>query len=299
MNVTVSAADGSGIAKIVLLKFSGGNITPIDFVPPQPFPTSGTFTINVPNVLAGDDIAGEVIDGAGNVAYFTAKGSGGFTFLSVNAGPDLYATPGTPTVFQVSVPDFATLSDPFYTVDFGDGQSSSGPVTGATFSFEHTYQASTDFPVTAKVKVMDADGRLGSDTVLVRLACDPIGDSNSTDADLVSCDVSSTASTISIAMRVVGTLSTNSQFRLNVNTASFNGQLKYDNGNATGPLNSLVVTVTDPSELVFTFNRAEVGLTGGGQLQWSAETQKGVPGQPSAGFSDFMPDAGNFTVLIP
>jgi hypothetical protein len=89
------------------------------------------------------------------------------------------------------------------------------------------------------------------------------------------------------------------QFRINLRTASFSGQLKYDNGKATGPLNSLVVTVSDPSELVFTFSRSEVGLAGGGQLEWSAEGQKGVPGQPSAGFSDYMPNTGYFTAMIP
>ena len=299
LNVTVQAQDASGIAKIILLKASGGNLTSTEFALPQPLPTSGPFMLNLPSVLATDDVSGEVIDGSGNVAFFTAKGSSGFTFLSVNAGPDLYATPGTPTAFQVSVPDFATLTDPFYTVDFGDGQSSSGPVTGTTFAFQHTYQQGTHFPATAKVKVMDADGRLGSDTVIVRLLCDPIGDSTSPDKDLVSCDVTSTASTISIAVRVVGTLATDSQYRLNVKTATFNGQLKYDNGKSGGPLSSLVVTVTDPSELVFTFSRAEVGLAGGGQLQWSAEVQKGVSGQPSAGVVDNMPNAGYFTVVIP
>lgn len=299
LNVTVQAQDASGIAKIVLMKFSDGNLTSTELALPQPFPTSGSFTVNLLNVLASDDVAGEVIDGSGNVAYFTAKGSGGFGFLSVNAGPDLYATPGTPTVFQISVPDFATLTDPFYTVDFGDGQSSSGPVTGTTFTFQHTYQPGTDFPVTAKVKVMDADGRLGSDTVVVRLQCDPIGDSTSPNTDFVSCEVTSTASTISIAIRVVGTVSSDVQYRLNLKTASFNGQVKYDNGNAGGPLQSLVVTFADPSELVFTFSRAEVGLAGGGTLQWSASAQKGVPGQPSAGFLDDMPNTGYFTAVIP
>jgi len=299
LNVTVQAQDASGIAKIILLKASGGNLTSTEFALPQPLPTSGSFMLNLPSVLATDDVSGEVIDGSSNVAYFTAKGSGGFTFLSVNAGPDLYVTPGSPTTFQISVPDFASLTDPFYTVDFGDGQSSSGPVTGTTFAFQHTYQLGTDFPVTAKVKVMDADGRLGSDTVVVRLFCDPIGDSTSPNTDFVSCEVTSTASTISIAMRVIGTLANDVQYRLNLKTTAFNGQVKYDNGRASGPLQSLVVTFADPSELVFTFSRAEVGLAGGGTLQWSASVQKGVPGQPNAGILDNMPNTGYFTAVIP
>jgi hypothetical protein len=173
------------------------------------------------------------------------------------------------------------------------------PVTGTTFSFQHSYQPGTGFPVTAKVKVMDANGRLGSDTVVVRLLCDPIGDSTLASTDFVSCHVASTASTISIAIRVVGTLSPQAQYRLNLKTATFNGQVKYDNGTAGGPLQSLVVTFADPSELVFTFSRAEVGLASSGQLQWSAAAQQGLPGHQSAGFTDNMPDTGYFTVVIP
>src|SRR3990172_4209593 len=128
VNVTVDASDVGGIARIVLLKYSGGVITSPELVLPEPFPTSGAFTINVPNVLPTDDIAGQVVDGAGNVAYFTAKGSGGFTNLSVDLrapeplDPDpLSAAPGTATTLQLNVADFASLDEPFYTIDFGDG----------------------------------------------------------------------------------------------------------------------------------------------------------------------------------
>src|SRR5439155_7221064 len=127
VDVTVKAADASGIARVELLKYSGGSVTSTELNRPQPFPTSGSFTVNVPNVGPTDDLAGEVVDGSDNVAYFTAKGAGGFTPLAVDAGPDVYVTPGTPATFQVSVPDFAQLKDPFFTIDFGDGSSSSGP----------------------------------------------------------------------------------------------------------------------------------------------------------------------------
>ena len=67
----------------------------------------------------------------------------------------------------------------------------------------------------------------------------------------------------------------------------------------TSPLSSLVVTRPDPSELRFTFSLAEVGLTSGGQLQWYAEAQHGVPGNPSVGFPDRMPDSGFKTFVVP
>jgi len=293
INVTVRASDASGIARVVLEKSSGGALTSIEQSQAQPYPTSGEFTINVPNVQPGDDIGGQVVDGADNVAYFTAKGSIGFTFLDVNLTPDpQYVTPGESATFQLSVADFTLLDEPFYTIDFGDGLFGSGPVTAPVMTIPHTYAEGTDFPTTAKIRVMDADGRLGSDVVTVRLKCDPIGDTTNTSFDWVSCDVSTTATTMTIAVRVTGAIANDGQYRVNIATATTNAQLKFDNGHATGPLNSLVVTLGDPGELRFTFSLAEVGLSSGGQLQWSAEAQ-------TVGFPDRMPDSGVITFVVP
>jgi hypothetical protein len=292
LDVTVEASDPSGISRVVLNKYSAGVITPFELNLQQPFPTSGSFTINVPNVGPNDDIAGAVVDGAHNVAYFTAKGNNGFDSTPVNAPTVQYVTLGTPTTFSINVPEFASFVDPFFTIDFGDGQSSSGPVTGTTFTVTHTYQPGTQLPTTVSVKVMDAEGRLGSDTTTVRLQCDPIGDTAQPSFDWVSCDVSNTATTMTIAVRVTGVIDTTAQYRVNIQTASKNAQLKYDNGQATGPLSSLVVTQSDPSELQFTFSLAEVGLTSGGQLQWSAEAQ-------TVGFPDRMPDSGTKVFVLP
>jgi PKD repeat protein len=165
LDVTVKAGDPSGIAKIVLLRYSGGGITSTESNFEPPFPASGPFTINVPNAQPADTIAGQIVDGAGNVAHLTGKGNNGFNFLLVDAGPDQVVTPGTPTTFQISVSGFGTLNEPFFTMDFGDGQSTSGPVTGPSFNIVHTYQPGTQSPATATLKVVDADGRLGIDTV--------------------------------------------------------------------------------------------------------------------------------------
>jgi hypothetical protein len=251
------------------------------------------FTINVPGVSADDDIGGAIVDGADNVGYFTAKGSIGFTFLTVDLTPNpRYVTPGVPTTFQLSVPDFATLEDPFYTIDFGDGVSSSGPATGPIVPVTHTYAVGTKLPTTARVRVMDAGGRLGSDTATVRLLCDPIGDAPNPSFDFTSCDVSTAGTTITIAIRVAGNIQTTGQYRVNIQTATTNAQLKFDNGHATGPLQSLVVTQPEAGELRFTFSLAEVGLTSGGQLRWSADAQ-------TVGFADRMPDSGTKIFVVP
>ena len=132
----------------------------------------------------------------------------------------------------------------------------------------------------------------------MRLLCDPLGDAGSPNVDFVGCKVTNTATTITIAVRVAGTITDDSQYRLNLKTTSFNGQLKYNAGKVTSPLHSLVVTRPDASELDFTFNRSEVGLSGSGALQWSAEAQQGIPGQPSVGFPDDMPNSGYFLYVV-
>jgi hypothetical protein len=100
-------------------------------------------------------------------------------------------------------------------------------------------------------------------------------------------------------MQVVGTIDNSAQYRLNIQTASKNAQVKYSGGHATGPLSSLVVTQPEPGELRFTFSLAEVGLASGGQLQWSAEAQNGEPGTPNVGFPDRMPDSGTKIFVLP
>jgi hypothetical protein len=292
LNVTVQATDPSGISRVLLNKYSAGVITPFELNLPEPFPTSGSFVVNVPNVGPADEIAGAVVDGSHNVAYFTAKGNNGFDFTPVIAPPFQDVPLGAPTTFTISVPEFANFVDPFFTMDFGDGQSSSGPVTGSTFTVTHTYAVGTQLPTTATVKVMDAEGRLGGDTTEVRELCDPVGDASSPNFDWTSCDVSTTATTMTIAVKVAGEIENTGQYRLDIQTASKSAQLKFDNGRATGPLQSLVVTHVAPGELRFTFSLAEVGLASGGQIQWSAEAQ-------TVGFPDRMPDSGTKVFVLP
>jgi PKD domain len=292
LNVTVHASDPSGISRVVLNKYSAGVITPFELSLPEPFPTSGSFVVNVPNVGASDDLAGAVVDGAHNVAYFTAKGNNGFDFTPVIAPPFQNVPLGAPTTFTIGVPEFANFVDPFFTMDFGDGTSSSGPVTGTTFTVTHTYAVGTELPTTATVKVMDAEGRLGGDTTIVRELCDPVGDAPSPNFDWVSCDVSATATTMTIAVKVVGEIQNSGQYRVDIRTATKNAQLKFDNGQGSGPLQSLVVTQGEPGELRFTFSLAEVGLTSGGRLEWSADAQ-------TVGHPDRMPDTGVKIFVLP
>jgi len=187
-----------------------------------------------------------------------------------------------------------------YTIDFGDGLFGSGPVTASTIQITHIYPLGTEFPTAATVKVMDAAGRLGSDTLTVRLLCDPAGDAVHPSVDYITCDVTTTPATMTISVEVVGTIDASSQYRVNILTATKNAQLKYSGGQVTGPLNSLTVTQVGTSRLDFTFSLQEVGLrSSGAQLRWSAEAQNGVPGTPNVGFPDRMPNSGTFLFVLP
>jgi hypothetical protein len=249
------------------------------------------FAVNVSNVGPTDDVAGAVVDGANNVAHFTSKGNSGYDFTPVIAPTVQFVPLGAPTTFTITVPEFASFVDPFFTMDFGDGQSSSGPVTGSTFTVTHTYAQGTTLPTTATVKVMDAEGRLGGDTTLVREQCDTVGDAPPA-FDLVSCDVTTTDTTMTIAIQVAGAILKSGQYRVDIQTDTKSAQLKVDNGRATGPLQTLVVTQPAADELHFTFSLAEVGLASGGVLRWSAATQ-------TVGFSDRMPQSGTRTFVVP
>ena len=51
-------------------------------------------------------------------------------------------------------------------------------------------------------------------------------------------------------------------------------------------------------ELLLTFNLSDIGAHAGDVVSWSVEAQSGVPGAPSAGFPDRMPDTGFLTYTV-
>ena len=79
MAVTVVASDdSSGIARIeAVIMHEDGGTTSHPFLPEltPPYPTSGQFTILVPDLGLNDGLLVQVIDGAGNVAECTGKGA--------------------------------------------------------------------------------------------------------------------------------------------------------------------------------------------------------------------------------
>jgi hypothetical protein len=164
-------------------------------------------------------------------------------------------------------------------------------------------------PITATLEVHDSAGGNGSDET--HIVCDPIGDAESPNGDLVGCGSSNDGSKMTISVTVDSAVTNQFQYRVYVDAGKYNtkkkrweqppdgiadAQLKYNGGQVTG-LTSLTVQVVG-NQLLYTFNLSEFGLSSGKEVRWYAETQAGTPGTPGTGIIDRMLDTGWFSHTI-
>ncbi len=317
VGVNVEASAGlSGVAEIVVLIIvDNGESGTLTSVSSGPLSGPGPFTVEVPAFPADASVVVQVVDGDGDVATLTAKAAGGYSLISVDAGPDQAFSPVVPTTLRATVFDFASILSESDTVsymwDFGDGTSESGLLAiggvpteivtvdvdgNATFSVEHQYSG----PAEATLTVSDANGGVGQDDVLLRLCGDPT-DAVNTDADLVACSVDNTDTTMTIALTVAGQVTDQFQYRVRLDIddqpdGTPDVLLKYSDGKVTG-LPSLTATVSD-DEVRFEFSLADIGRGSGDHIQWFGETQAGVKAEPETGKPDYMPDASFFGYVL-
>ncbi len=217
-----------------------------------------------------------------------------------------------PAIFN----DLGTLDTHTATIDWGDGtapddgvvaESPFGPpgsTVGAsgTVSGSHVYADNGDYTVT--VTVTDDDSGVTSDTLKVIVQQrweDPEGDVGDTDEDLSNGDIISGDAyndniTMTIILRVAGTISDQFQYRVKLVADSGSYHLKYDDGKVTGLPNLEVFA--DGNELRFTFELSSIGLESGDHVQVSMETQGGVPAESGVGIADNMPDSGTFSYFL-
>ncbi|MBI4338611.1 MAG: hypothetical protein HY680_01515, partial [Chloroflexi bacterium] len=219
--LTVNASDPGGIAQVIVLRISTGDVVPVTLTLSSPLPTSGQFTLELTNLGQGEALVVQVVDGAGNVASATGKGAN-LSAIRVDAGIDQAFAAGIPTTLRSTVYGFEGLTAPVsFLWDFGDGSFAGGvleathpaiqefTVAGGdlTFAVSHQYSVSGGPPFTATLKVTDANGGVGLDDVLVVLCSDSIGNGSGAtrpDSDLAACSVATTATTMTVTVLVAG-----------------------------------------------------------------------------------------------
>jgi hypothetical protein len=320
VEVRIDALDNSGLTRVEVLRVDEGSIAVFPLIPPLtlPYPASGVFNITVPSVEQSTDMLIQVEDDECNVTLDTFK-SAGINFLKVDAGPDQLMPANRTVTLTAKVDNFDDLTSPsWFDWQFGDGTFADGVLLPAdkatvavtvdafgtaTFSMQHTYAAGVVTPITATLEVHDSAGGNGSDET--HIVCDPIGDAEAPNGDLVGCGSSNDGTKMTIAVTVDGAVTDEFQYRVYVDAGKYNSkkkrweqppdgtfdaQLKYNGGQVNG-LPSLTAQVVG-DQLIFTFNLSEFGLSSGKEIRWYAETQAGTPGTPATGKIDRMLDTG-------
>ena len=293
----------SEITRVVVLRINSITHT-VDAISDETFaavnPLIG-YTVNIANP-GNDRLVIQMVDGAGNVGVYTAKGPG-LRILNVDLGPDLEIGDGQTVNFTANINEAGEpmVGPVTYFWDFGDGSSTQTTVDANTVSHQFPAPATS---YTVKVKVMDSNGGIGIDTVLVRNYCyDPAIDEPFLEtiphADFVGCSAKIEGSLMTITLRMAGPVEPGGAFtgtRYTISTSANGGtkNLNYKDGSWTG-VKSLKVSVSG-NNVVFEFDPKDVGLaTDGKTMTWFAETQGGIPGTGGAGSLDRMKDVGTFS----
>ncbi|MDP2731099.1 MAG: hypothetical protein Q8O55_11560 [Dehalococcoidales bacterium] len=316
VSVTVNAADPSGIKGVLVLSIGDGSLEPARLDLSEPLPESGLFTVDV-SYAEGNGLLVQVWDKYGNIAYFTGKGAN-MSIIDVDAGIDQGYAPGKPVNFRSVVAYDEKPEVPVsYIWDFGDGTATSGLLLPDSFGSDnttvfivsHTYNyTDEDAPaeINATLKVLDANGGIGTDDVLLNRIWDTESDATADaygnslgSANLIRGYVEVVGDNMNIGIRVAEDITADYQYRIKLNTQSGNTfHLKYNDGRLTG-LGSLSYTLPGDGWLVLTFSLADLNLGNDYYIQWFAETQAGVQATSEKGIVDNMPDSGVFGYVLP
>ena len=316
LTINVDAVDDSGIAKIVLLLIRDGEVVATTY---DNLSAVNSYSLDVANFISDTKVVIQVVDGAGNVATWSAKGVNVRIIQVVAEGSSLYS-PLAPTTFKGVIPaynDVLRNSDSmFYRWAFGDGTYAFGRLAkdgmptdnvtveadgSAWFVVDHLY--ATNNNLVAELKVTDEFGGVGIDEVEMTACGDPIDPTGMyPNHDYVQCATTNNSTEVTITVKVAGVIEDGVQYRIALDYQGSAGDqnpdgkadvmLKYQNGASTG-IKGLVVNQVGSSMLEFTFDLAGKGWKGN-SIMWQAEVQDGIAGAAAAGFEDTMPDNGAF-----
>ena len=157
-----------------------------------------------------------------------------------------------------------------------------------------------DFVVTATSTDVAGNTSVRTFPYSVVPACDPAGDAVTVAGDIVGCfAVSNGDGTATVTLQMGAPVTTDGgiQYRLELSDDpnSSGSQVKWSGGKSTGKaLKSVAVT---GNSIEFELELRRLSLSGS-TLYWSAAIQDGTSGQQSAGFLDFAPDTGYFSLAI-
>ncbi len=289
-NVTavVAASDASGLREVIALVYTDADGTPggpgsvtsvtSGIIPPAPGATVER-TLVLPNAR-GKQLAFQYVDHAGNLLMKSLKGAL-IVALDVDVRTSIIAVSGDTTI-TISVSNFAALSNPVLTMDFGDGTSQVLPLDAANVvvqpdgsalvSVSHTYGPNV---ITATiVATVQAGGASGTDTQILTRCADPKGDVYKADSDIITCAFSTNGTQVSIDLTVAGKISNSYEYA--VYLPQSNKFLTWFCGVASGPHGiNLQITKIGTSTLRFTFNAAALGWSGTTPLQFKEKTRTG------------------------
>jgi hypothetical protein len=165
--VTARDANGnliSGATVVLAATGSGNTLTQ----PAGPTNASGVATGTLSSTVAGTKTVSATISGVAITQTATVTVAAPNSAPVVNAGPDQTAVTGLLYSFSWSFSDANNNGPWSYTIDWGDGSTSTGNVSSqGTFSSGHTYIVILPRDFTIRVTVRDAAGASGSDTKVV------------------------------------------------------------------------------------------------------------------------------------
>jgi hypothetical protein len=293
---------------VTVLRFLNGAIDEFALKNPGACSVDNPWEIQIPN--AADAFLR--VNFVGNDGLLRVKGNKAqlLQVKPVEIRSDFVNTGGGSTSLNVFIGGFAGVStDAVLSIAWGDGSptqyvplfDANGNLSSlvvidangdATLKIDHVFTGSGPFDVSVELLASNATG---FDEATLSACGDVAGDTNLANADWVSCSLSNTGTKLDFLLGTVGPIDdANVQYR--VRFPASGAMAKFNKGKCTAFSGAACKVTTTGSQVRFQLNAASIwgGTT---PLEVFFETQSGVPGSPSEGKPDLMPNSDTYTIL--